>query len=159
MIEQPVKANLESLQICLGLLPLPGKIIQDIERGMPKQVPEIYPKKVILTKEQVSEIEDFSRENIKLTYAEIYDMLIELDMLPQSDNGEYPSLARISEIISGVRKDMGLNKGGKNNGKLAYDMKVNGASDAEIAKSPGLRESSIRSIVSKHKKKLERGEV
>ena len=159
MINQQIKTNLTSWQIGLGLLPLPEKVIRDVESGTPKPEPATFFKKVMLTRDQVKKIEDFSRENITLTYAEIYDMLIELDMLPQSDNGEYPSLARISEIISGVRKDMGLNKGGKDNGKLAYDMKVNGASDAKIAEALGLKESSIRSIASKHKKKLERGEL
>ena len=161
LMQQPIKTNLTSWQICLGLLPLPDKIIQDIESGEVRHEPETFFKKVILTKEQVAEIEAFAEERIrqKHTAEEIYDQLIEQEMLPTRDDGRYPSLAKISDIISEVKKRLGLHKGGKDSGKLAYEMKINGSSDAEIAERLGLKESSIRSIASKHKKKLERGEV
>ena len=161
MINQTVKTDLTSWQICLGMLPLPDRIIQDIESGTKKHEPETFFKKVILTPEQVKEIEAFAEQKTKekLTAEEIYDQLIKSEMLPTSIDGRYPSLAKISDIISEAKKRLGLHKGGKDNGKLAYEMKINGASDAEIAKSLGLKESSIRSIASKHKKKLERGEL
>ena len=161
LMQQPIKTNLESWQICLGLLPLPDKVIQDIESGMPKPEPDTFFKKVILTREQVKEIEAFAEKKIKERYTaeEIYDQLIEGEILPTSIDGRYPSLAKISDIISEIKNRLGLHKGGKENGKLAYEMKINGASDVEIAESLGLKESSIRSIASKHKKKLERGEL
>jgi len=161
MINQTVKTDLTSWQICLGLLPLPDRVIQDIENGVRKHEPETFFKKVIITKEQMEDIEVFAEQKIKErhTAEEIYDQLIKENMLPSSIDGRYPSLAKISDIISNVKKRLGLHKGGKDNGKLAYDMKINGASDAEVAEALGLKESSIRSIASKHKKKLERGEI
>jgi len=161
VINQEIRTNLTSWQICLGLLPLPEKIIQDIESGLSKPEPETFFKKVMLSKEQVSEIEVFAEQKIKEkhTAEKIYDLLIEGEILPTSIDGRYPSLAKISDIISNVKKRLGVHKGGKDNGKLAYDMKINGASDSEIAEALGLKESSIRSIASKHKKKLERDEL
>jgi len=158
---QPIKTDLTSWQICLGLLPLPDKIIQDIDNGKPAEHQETFFKKVKLTEKQVAEIEAFAEEKIrqKHTAEEIYDQLIDEGMFPVREDGRYPSLAKVSDIISDVRKRIGLHKGGKDNGKLAYDMKINGASDAEVAEALGLKESSIRSIASKHKKKLERGEI
>jgi hypothetical protein len=157
MINQTIKSDLTSWQICLGMLPLPKRIIRDIDGGQKKQHTETFFKKIKLTRKQVKEIEDFSRENIKLTYSEIYDTLIELDMLPQSDNGRYPSLARISEIIANVRKDMGLNKGGRDTGKIAYEMHLNGATDDEISASLGVKKSSAICLRSKYKVKLRSG--
>ncbi len=161
LTQQPIKTDLQSWQICLGLLPLPEKVIQDIESGMPKPEPDTFFERVKLTKEQVSEIEAFAEKKIeeKLTAEEIYDLLIEKEMMPASIDGRHPSLAKISDIISNVRKRLGLSGFGRETGKIAYEMKMKGISEKEIAAALGLKENSVRSVASKYKKKLERGEI
>ena len=90
---------------------------------------------------------------------EIYDQLIAMGKLPEKDNGKYPSLTKIASIVTDLRKKMGLGRAGRETGRIGYEMKINGATESEIAAKLNLKESSIRSLVSRYKKKLERGEV
>ena len=161
LMKQPIKTNLKSWRVCLGLLPLPEKLIKDIENGESRHEREPNFERTLLTTKQIADIEVIAMKMITAgdTAEEIYDRLIALGKLPVKDNGKYPSFAKIASIVTDLRKKMGLGRGGKETGRIGYEMKINGATESEIAAKLNLKESSIRSLVSRYKKKLERGEV
>lgn len=157
MTNQTVKKNLISWQICLGLAPLPDRVLKDIERGQfIRQQRVNVERAVIMSVIEVAEVENLARSMILQgnTAIEIYDSLIETGKMPKNENGNYPSYARIAQLVTDLRKELGIHRGAIDKGKVAHEMKVKGCTDEEIAEHLHLKVSSVRTISSRYKKQL-----
>jgi hypothetical protein len=161
MFLRPVKSTLKSWEICLGLAPLPERIIEDIHREptiqnklVPK--PGRYGSKVAMTEEEINNvIEKITPlvENKKPAIF-IYNYLIANDFLPKNGDGKMPSIDKISSLIKGVRKELGITRHGGNTFRLFYEMHEHGLSDEEIAKKLRIKVTSVQNLRSAYRRSI-----
>jgi hypothetical protein len=161
MTNQTFKTNLISWQICLGLAPLPDRVLRDIESGAHVQQRRCDIERVIMSVKEVAELENLARPMLLQgdTATGIYDSLIQTGRMPKNENGNYPSYATIAKLVTDLRKEMGLYRSAIDKSKIAHEMKVQGFTYEEIAKHLHLKVGSAMTIVSKYKRHLKKKEI
>ena len=142
-----------------------GMGLQAIPESIRKQVGECKPRneqpdtgcRVVLTRAQLKEIDIIIRRRLKNGYkiAVIYNDLLSKGFLTCKETGGVASMAKISGLAYDIRKELGLARDNTDSARIAYEMKHKGATDEAIAKKLRVMESSIGTLVSRYKRRIE----
>lgn len=153
-----VKSTLESWSICLGIAPLPPDVYKKVINGKPCR-PRVAASRrsVRLTKEQTKSVLEVVVRMLKNgdQSQTIYKKIVADRLMCCEKTGKESSSSKISDFIYDVRIEMSLSGDKLDCFKVAYEMKQAGKSNEEIGLELGFKDVSIKSLVSRYKRRLQ----
>jgi hypothetical protein len=154
LTQQPIKTDLTSWQICLGLAPMPQKIWD--QAGIKKiEYVECKKKAVRLSQEQRTKVQEFIEPMVmhKIYAMHIHDELINSGLI-SDDSGNVASFSLVKLIIRDVKTDLGVPKYSEVTNK-AVELYASGSKVNQIKDKIGLSRHHVTNILGRKRRKGE----
>jgi len=155
LMQQPIKTNLTSWQICLGLAPVPQKILDQAKIKKIDEHVKCRKKSMHLSQEQRIKVQEFIAPMvIKKTYAmHIYDELINSGLV-SDDSGNVASFSLVKLIIRDVKTDLGVPKYSEVTNKVV-ELYASGLKVNQIRDKLGISRHHVTNILGRKRRKGE----
>ena len=154
LTQQPIKTDLTSWQICLGLAPMPQKILD--QAGIKKiEYVKCKKKAVRLSQEQRTKVQEFIEPMVmhKIYAMHIYDELINSGLV-SDDSGNVASFSLVKLIIRDVKTDLGVPKYSEVTNKVV-ELYASGLKVNQIKDKLGLSRHHVTNILGRKRRKGE----
>jgi len=154
LMQQPIKTDLTSWQICLGLAPMPQNILD--QAGIKKiEYVKCKKKAVRLSQEQRTKVQEFIEPMVmhKIYAMHIHDELINSGLI-SDDSGNVASFSLVKLIIRDVKTDLGVPKYSEVTNKVV-ELYASGLKVNQIRDKLGISRHHVTNILGRKRRKGE----